>query len=118
MDTHVVYNIVVVQKIAMLEKEHGRDYQKYSESTLIELIKLYRSLADLNLSQLDTIVSRAVANVLLLELAKKSDHDLIEQTINKVTLYNHFYTCTFTIRNNKVIKEKVSHKGAITITEF
>ena len=41
----------IVEKIAMLTKEHGRDYQKYSESTLIELIKLYRELADLNLSQ-------------------------------------------------------------------
>ena len=108
----------IVEKIAMLTKEHGRDYQKYSESTLIELIKLYRELADLNLSQLDTLVSRAIANVLLLELAKKSDYDLIEQTIDKVTLYNHFYTCTFVIRNNKVIKEKVTHRGTITITEF
>ena len=108
----------IIEKIAMLEKEHGREYQNYSESTLIELIKLYRSLADLNLTQIDTIVSRAVANVLLLELAKKSEYDLIEQTIDKVTLYNHFYTCTFVLRNNKVIKEKVSHRGAITITEF
>ena len=108
----------IIEKIAMLEKEHGREYQNYSESTLIELIKLYRSLADLNLTQIDTIVSRAVANVLLLELAKKSEYDLIEQTIDKVTLYNHSYTCTFVLRNNKVIKEKVSHRGAITITEF
>ena len=108
----------IINRIVMLEKEHGRNYEKYNESTLIELIKLYRSLADLNLSQLDTLVSRAVANVLLLELAKKSDHDLIEQTIDKVTLYNHFYTCTLFIRDNKVIKEKVSHIGAITITEF
>ena len=108
----------IIEKIVMLEKEHGRDYSKYSENTLVELIKLYRLLADLNLSQLDTLVSRAVANVLLLELAKKSDHDLIEQTIDKVTLCNHFYTCTFAIRNNKIVKEKVSHKGTITITEF
>lgn len=108
----------IISKITMLEKEHGRDYSKYSEGNLIELIKLYRELADLNLSQLDTIVSRAVANVLLLELAKKLEYNLIEQTINKVTLYNHFYTCTFAIRNNKIIKEKVSHRGAITITEF
>ena len=108
----------IVEKIAMLTKEHGRDYQNYSESTLIELIKLYRLLADLNLSQLDTLISKAASNVLLLELAKKSDYDLIEQTIDKVTLCNHFYTCTFAIRNNKVVKEKVSHIGAITITEF
>ena len=108
----------IVKKIVMLEKEHGRDYSKYSESTLIELIKLYRELADLNLSQLDTLISKAVSNILLLELAKKSDYDLIEQTIDKVTLYNHFYTCTFAIRNNKVVKEKVSHRGTITITEF
>ena len=108
----------IINEIAMLEKEHGQDYQKYSESTLIELIKLYRSLADLNLSQLDTLISKAVSNVLLLELAKKSDHDLIKQTIDKVTLYNHYYTCTFTIRNNKIVKEKVSHIGSITITEF
>ena len=108
----------IIEKIVMLEKEHGRDYHNYSESTLIELIKLYRELADLNLSQLDTLVSRAVVYVLLLELAKKSDYDLIEQTIDKVTLYNHFYTCTFVILNNKVIKEKVSHRGSITITEF
>ena len=108
----------IINKITMLEKEHGRDYHNYSEGNLVELIKLYRSLADLNLSQLDTLVSRAVANVLLLELAKKSDHDLIEQTIDKVTLYNHFYTCTFVLRNNKIIKEKVSHRGSITITEF
>ena len=108
----------IVDKIVMLEKEHGSNYEKYSESTLIELIKLYRSLADLNLSQLDTLVSRAVVYVLLLELAKKSDHDLIEQTIDKVTLYNQYYTCTLFIRNNKVIKEKISHRGSITITEF
>ena len=108
----------IVQKIAMLEKEHGRDYHNYSEGNLIELIKLYRELADLNLSQLDTLVSKAVSNVLLFELAKKSDYDLIEQTIDKVTLYNHFYTCTLFIRDNKVVKEKVSHRGTITITEF
>lgn len=108
----------IVDKIVMLEKEHGRDYQNYSESTLIELIKLYRSLADLNLTQIDTLVSKAIANVLLLELAKRSDHDLIEQTIDKVTLHNHFYTCTLFIRDNKVVKEKVSHRGTITITEF
>ena len=108
----------IVKKIVMLEKEHGRDYSKYSESTLIELIKLYRELADLNLSQLDTLVSRAVVYVLLLELAKKSEYNSIEQTIDKVTLYNHFYTCTFVLRNNKIIKEKVSHRGSITITEF
>ena len=108
----------IVEKIVMLEKEHGRDYSKYSESTLIELIKLYRELADLNLSQLDTLISKAIANVLLLELAKKSEHDSIEQTIDKVTLYNHSYTCAFTIRDNKIVKEKVSHGGSITITEF
>ena len=108
----------IVEKIVMLEKEHGRDYSKYSESTLIELIKLYRELADLNLSQLDTLISKAIANVLLLELAKKSEHDSIEQTIDKVTLYNHSYTCAFTIRDNKIVKEKVSHRGSITITEF
>ena len=108
----------IVEKIAMLTKEHGRDYQNYSESTLIELIKLYKSLADLNLSQLDTLVSRAVVYVLLLELAKKSEYDSIEQTIDKVTLYNHSYTCTFVLRNNKIIKEKVSNRGSITITEF
>ena len=108
----------IIEKIVMLENENGRDYSKYSESTLIELIKLYKSLADLNLSQLDTLVSRAVVYVLLLELAKKSEYDSIEQTIDKVTLYNHFYTCTFVLRNNKIIKEKVSHTGSITITEF
>ena len=108
----------IVKKIAMLTNEHGRDYSKYSENNLVELIKLYRLLADLNLSQLDTLVSRAIANVLLLELAKKTEHDSIEQTINKVTLYNHFYTCTFVLRKNKIIKEKVSHRGSITITEF
>ena len=108
----------IINRIAMLEKKHGRDYHNYSEGNLIELIKLYRSLADLNLSQLDTLVSKAVSNVLLFELAKKSDYDLIEQTIDKVTLYNHFYTCTFTIRNNKIIKVKASHRGTITITEF
>lgn len=108
----------IVKKIAMLENEHGRDYHNYSEGNLIELIKLYRSLADLNLSQLDTLVSRAVVYVLLLELAKKSEYDSIEQTVDKVTLYNHSYTCTFTIRNNKIVKEKVSHIGSITITEF
>ena len=108
----------IIEKIVMLENENGRDYSKYSESTLIELIKLYKSLADLNLSQLDTLVSRAVVYVLLLELAKKSEYDSIEQTIDKVTLYNHFYTYTFTIRNNKIVKEKVSHTGSITITEF
>ena len=108
----------IIEKIVMLENENGRDYSKYSESTLIELIKLYRLLADLNLSQLDTLISKAIANVLLLELAKKTEHDSIEQTIDKVTLYNHFYTCTFVLRNNKIIKEKVSHTGSITITEF
>lgn len=108
----------IIEKIVMLENENGRDYSKYSESTLIELIKLYRLLADLNLSQLDTLISKAIANVLLLELAKKTEHDSIEQTIDKVTLYNHFYTYTFTIRNNKIVKEKVSHTGSITITEF
>ena len=108
----------IIEKIVMLEKEHGRDYSKYSESTLIELIKLYKSLADLNLSQLDTLISKAIANVLLLELAKKSEYELIEQTVDKVTLYNHSYTCAFTIRDNKIVKEKVSHRGSITITEF
>ena len=108
----------IIEKIVMLENENGRDYSKYSESTLIELIKLYRLLADLNLSQLDTLISKAIANVLLLELAKKTEHDSIEQTIDKVTLYNHFYTCTFVLRNNKIIKEKVSNTGSITITEF
>lgn len=108
----------IIEKIVMLKNENGRDYSKYSESTLIELIKLYRLLADLNLSQLDTLISKAIANVLLLELAKKTEHDSIEQTIDKVTLYNHFYTCTFVLRNNKIIKEKVSHTGSITITEF
>lgn len=108
----------IISKITMLEKKHGSNYENYSESTLIELIKLYRSLADLNLSQMNNLVSKAMAYVLLLELAKKSEYNSIEQTIDKVTLYNHFYTCTFTIRNNKVIKEKVSHRGSITITEF
>lgn len=108
----------IIEKIVMLENENGRDYSKYSESTLIELIKLYRLLADLNLSQLDTLISKAIANVLLLELAKKTEHDSIEQTIDKVTLYNHSYTCAFTIRDNKIVKEKVSNKGSITITEF
>ena len=108
----------IIEKIVMLENENGRDYSKYSESTLIELIKLYRLLADLNLSQLDTLISKAIANVLLLELAKKTEHDSIEQTIDKVTLYNHFYTCTFVLRNNKIIKDKVSNTGSITITEF
>ena len=108
----------IISKIAMLTNEHGRDYSKYSENNLVELIKLYRLLADLNLSQLDTLVSRAVVYVLLLELAKKSDYDLIEQTIDKVTLYNHYYTCTLFIRDNKVVKEKVTHRGSITITEF
>ena len=108
----------IINRIAMLKKEHGCNYEKYSENNLVELIKLYRSLADLNLSQLDTLVSRAVANVLLLELAKKSEYNSIEQTIDKVTLYNHYYTCTLFIRDNKVIKEKVSHSGSITITEF
>ena len=108
----------IIEKIVMLEKEHDRDYSKYSENNLVELIKLYRLLSDLNLSQLDTLVSRAVVYVLLLELAKKTEHDSIEQTTDKVTLYNHFYTCTFVLRNNKVIKEKISHRGTITITEF
>ena len=108
----------ILRQITVIEKINGKDYSKYNESSLIMLIKLYRSLADLNLTQLDTLVSKAIANVLLLELAKRSDHDLIEQTIDKVTLYNHSYTCTFVLRNNKVIKEKVSHRGAITITEF
>ena len=108
----------IIEKIAMLTNEHGRDYQNYSENNLIELIKLYRSLADLNLSQMNNLVSKAMAYVLLLELAKKSEYDSIEQTINKVTLYNHFYTCTFVLRKNKIIKEKVSHRGSITITEF
>ena len=108
----------IVEKIAMFTNEQGRDYHNYSENNLVELIKLYRSLADLNLSQLDTLVSKAIAYVLLLELAKKTEHDLIEQTIDKVTLYNHSYTCTFVLRNNKVIKEKISHRGTITITEF
>ena len=102
----------------MLKKEHGCNYENYSENNLVELIKLYRSLADLNLSQLDTLVSRAVVYVLLLELAKKSEYDSIEQTIDKVTLYNHSYTCAFTIRDNKIVKEKVSNRGSITITEF
>ena len=108
----------ILKKITVLEKENGKDYSKYNESSLVMLIKLYRSLADLNVSTIDTLVSKAVSNVLLLELAKKSNYDLIEQTVDKVTLYNHFYICTFTIRNNKVIKEKVSYKGTITITEF
>ena len=108
----------IISKIAMLTQEHGRDYHNYSEGNLIELIKLYRSLADLNLSQMNNLVSKAMAYVLLLELAKKSEYNLIEQTIDKVTLYNNSYTCTFTIRNNKIVKEKVSHRGSITITEF
>ena len=108
----------ILKQITVIEKINGKDYSKYNESSLIMLIKLYRSFADLNLSQLDTLVSRAVVYVLLLELAKKSDYDLIEQTIDKVTLYNHSYTCTFVLRNNKIIKEKVSHTGSITITEF
>ena len=108
----------ILKNITVIEKINGKDYSKYNESSLVMLIKLYRSFADLNVSIIDTLVSKAVSNVLLLELAKKSDYDLIEQTIDKVTLYNHFYTCTFVIRNNKVIKEKVSHRGTITITEF
>ena len=108
----------ILRQITVLEEENGKDYSKYNESSLIELIKLYRSFADLNVSTIDTLVSKAVSNVLLLELAKKSDYDLIEQTIDKVTLYNHFYTCTLFIRDNKVVKEKVSHRGTITITEF
>ena len=108
----------ILDIITVIEKINGKDYSKYNESSLVMLIKLYRSLADLNVSTIDTLVSKAVSNVLLLELAKKSNYDLIEQTIDKVTLYNHFYTCTFTIRNNKVIKEKVSRRGTITITEF
>ena len=108
----------ILKQITVIEKINGKDYSKYNESSLVMLIKLYRSLADLNVSTIDTLVSKAVSNVLLLELAKKSNYDLIEQTIDKVTLYNHFYTCTFTIRNNKVIKEKVSRRGTITITEF
>ena len=108
----------ILKQITVIEKINGKDYSKYNESSLVMLIKLYRSLADLNVSTIDTLVSKAVSNVLLLELAKKSNYDLIEQTVDKVTLYNHFYTCTFTIRNNKVIKEKVSRRGTITITEF
>ena len=108
----------ILKQITVIEKINGKDYSKYNESSLIMLIKLYRSFADLNVSTIDTLVSKAVSNVLLFELAKKSDHDLIEQTVDKVTLYNHFYTCTFAIRNNKVVKEKVSHRGTITITEF
>ena len=108
----------ILDIITVIEKINGKDYSKYNESSLVMLIKLYRSLADLNVSTIDTLVSKAVSNVLLLELAKKSNYDLIEQTVDKVTLYNHFYTCTFTIRNNKVIKEKVSRRGTITITEF
>ena len=108
----------ILRQITVLEEENGKDYSKYKESSLIELIKLYRSLTDLNLTQLDTLVSKAIANVLLFELAKRSDHDLIEQTVDKVTIYNHFYTCMFTIRNDKVVKEKVSRRGTITITEF
>ena len=108
----------ILKQITVIEKINGKDYSKYNESSLVMLIKLYRSLADLNVSTIDTLVSKAVSNVLLLELAKKSNYDLIEQTIDKVTLYNHFYTCTFTISNSKVIKEKVSYRGTITITEF
>ena len=107
-----------LKQITVIEKINGKDYSKYNESSLIELIKLYRSFADLNLTQIDTLVSKAIANVLLLELAKKSDYDLIEQTVDKVTIYNHFYTCTLFISDNKVVKEKVSHMGTITITEF
>ena len=107
-----------LRQITVIEKINGKDYSKYNESSLVMLIKLYRSFADLNVTKLDTLISKAVSNILLLELAKKSDYDLIEQTIDKVTLYNHFYTCTFAIRNNKVVKEKVSHRGTITITEF
>ena len=108
----------ILKNITVIEKINGKDYSKYNESSLVMLIKLYRSFADLNVSIIDTLVSKAVSNVLLFELAKRSDYDLIEQTIDKVTLYNHFYTCTFTIRKNKIIKEKVSHRGTITITEF
>ena len=108
----------ILKKITVIEKINGKDYSKYNESSLVMLIKLYRSLADLNVSTIDTLISKAIANVLLLELAKKTEHDSIEQTIDKVTLYNHFYTCTFVLRNNKIIKEKVSHTGSITITEF
>ena len=108
----------ILKKITVIEKINGKDYSKYNESSLVMLIKLYRSFADLNVSIIDTLVSKAVSNVLLFELAKRSDYDLIEQTVDKVTLHNHFYTCTFTIRKNKIIKEKVSHRGTITITEF